>query len=54
MLSNLPMITQLVRARAKTPTLVYALKHNAVLWKGRFINLFEILCKFSITNYYIE
>lgn len=47
MLSNLPMITQLVRAQ--TPTLVCVLNHCAVLWLGGSItNLFENIRTFCI------
>lgn len=53
MLSNLPMITQLVSARAQTATLVCALNHCAVLWLGGLITaLFEIICTFYIMNCY--
>ena len=53
MLSNLPMITQLVSARAQTATLVCALNHCAVLWLcGLITALFEIICTFYIMNCY--
>lgn len=47
------MVTQLGRARAKTPNLVDGLNHCAVLQTGTFIPaLSELLCTFSITDFY--
>lgn len=55
MLSNLPMITQLVSGRAQTAALVCARNHYAVLWLGEFITaLFEVICTFYISNCYMD